>query len=186
MRWCEGKEEGEIVVGGDGQGGELNQLYGPMGLSFDDERNLYIADQSESENTNNITQSTRSQKGFLMAIISITIIVIFTKKAETTMNAIRPCSTVCCAAVYFTCIACLDDKFDNVPAYCYRHYAYNGTGPHHYFDAYGGCATHAAAAANDTGYGGRYIFNGTITLAGGISAPRYSGTGVYGSSVCKG
>ncbi|CAF4078687.1 unnamed protein product, partial [Adineta steineri] len=41
IRWCEGKEEGEIVVGGNGQG---NQLDGPRGLSFDDEGNLYVAD----------------------------------------------------------------------------------------------------------------------------------------------
>ncbi|CAF4143771.1 unnamed protein product, partial [Adineta steineri] len=34
-------EEGEIVVGGNGQG---NQLDGPRGLSFDDEGNLYVAD----------------------------------------------------------------------------------------------------------------------------------------------
>ncbi|CAF1185973.1 unnamed protein product [Adineta steineri] len=40
MRWCEGKEEGEIVVGGNGQ---ENQLNGPVGLSFDDERNLYVS-----------------------------------------------------------------------------------------------------------------------------------------------
>ncbi|CAF1353517.1 unnamed protein product [Adineta steineri] len=41
MRWCEEKEEGEIVVGGNDKG---NQLYGPAGLSFDDEGNLYVAD----------------------------------------------------------------------------------------------------------------------------------------------
>ena len=37
MRWCEGKDEGEIVVGG-------NQLSCPYGLSFDDEGNLYVVD----------------------------------------------------------------------------------------------------------------------------------------------
>ncbi|CAF1485971.1 unnamed protein product [Adineta steineri] len=41
MRWCEGKEEGEIVVGGNGEGDQLNR---PMGLSFDNETNLYVAD----------------------------------------------------------------------------------------------------------------------------------------------
>ncbi|CAF1353562.1 unnamed protein product [Adineta steineri] len=41
MRWCEEKEEGEILVGGNGKG---NQLNCPMGLSFDDEGNLYVAD----------------------------------------------------------------------------------------------------------------------------------------------
>ncbi|CAF1499630.1 unnamed protein product [Adineta steineri] len=44
MRWCEGKEEGETVVGGNGRGSELNQLNGPVGLSFDDEGNLYVVD----------------------------------------------------------------------------------------------------------------------------------------------
>ncbi|CAF1519137.1 unnamed protein product, partial [Adineta steineri] len=44
MRWCEGKKEGEIVVGGSGEGSQSNQLYGPCGLSFDDEGNIYVAD----------------------------------------------------------------------------------------------------------------------------------------------
>ncbi|CAF4416206.1 unnamed protein product, partial [Adineta steineri] len=44
MRWCEGKEEGEIVVGGNGKGSQSNQLSGPMSLSIDDEGNLYVAD----------------------------------------------------------------------------------------------------------------------------------------------
>ncbi|CAF1382034.1 unnamed protein product, partial [Adineta steineri] len=42
---CEGKEEGEIVVGGNGFGSQPNQLYSPADLSFDDEGNLYVADQ---------------------------------------------------------------------------------------------------------------------------------------------
>ncbi|CAF4242946.1 unnamed protein product [Adineta steineri] len=29
MGWCEGKEEGEIVVGENGGGSQSNQLYGP-------------------------------------------------------------------------------------------------------------------------------------------------------------
>ncbi|CAF0980315.1 unnamed protein product [Adineta steineri] len=41
MRWCEGKEEGEVVVGGNG---ERNQLNLPSSLSFDDEENLYVVD----------------------------------------------------------------------------------------------------------------------------------------------
>ncbi|CAF4189199.1 unnamed protein product, partial [Adineta steineri] len=45
MRWHEGKEEGEIVVGGNSkEGNQSNQLNGPLGISFDDERNLYVAD----------------------------------------------------------------------------------------------------------------------------------------------
>ncbi|CAF4397501.1 unnamed protein product, partial [Adineta steineri] len=41
MRWCEGQEEGEIVVGGNGQENRLNGL---VGLSFDDKGNLYVSD----------------------------------------------------------------------------------------------------------------------------------------------
>ncbi|CAF4190261.1 unnamed protein product, partial [Adineta steineri] len=33
-----------IVVGGNGQGNESNQLNYPTGLCFDDERNLYVGD----------------------------------------------------------------------------------------------------------------------------------------------
>ncbi|CAF4282212.1 unnamed protein product, partial [Adineta steineri] len=44
MRWCEGKEEGEIVVGGNGKGDQSNQLNSPSDLSFDDEGNLYVAE----------------------------------------------------------------------------------------------------------------------------------------------
>ncbi|CAF4384033.1 unnamed protein product, partial [Adineta steineri] len=44
MRWCEGDEEGEIVVGGNGWGNQSNQLKGPIGLSFDNEENLYVVD----------------------------------------------------------------------------------------------------------------------------------------------
>ncbi|CAF1459896.1 unnamed protein product [Adineta steineri] len=38
MRWCEGAKEGEIIVGGN----QSNQLKGPIGLSFDNEENLYV------------------------------------------------------------------------------------------------------------------------------------------------
>ncbi|CAF1498710.1 unnamed protein product, partial [Adineta steineri] len=41
MRWCKGKEEGEIVICGNG--GE-NQLNGTVDLCFDDEGNLYVGD----------------------------------------------------------------------------------------------------------------------------------------------
>ncbi|CAF3840839.1 unnamed protein product, partial [Adineta steineri] len=44
MRWCEGKDEGEVVVGGKSAGNQSNQLNHPFGLSFDDEGNLYVAD----------------------------------------------------------------------------------------------------------------------------------------------
>ncbi|CAF1332260.1 unnamed protein product [Adineta steineri] len=46
IRWREGKkeEDGEIVVGGNGEGSQSNQLNGPRGLSFDDRGNLYVAD----------------------------------------------------------------------------------------------------------------------------------------------
>ncbi|CAF0918853.1 unnamed protein product [Adineta steineri] len=44
MRWCEGDKEGELVVGGNGLGKQLNQLNFPTGLSFDNEGNLYVAD----------------------------------------------------------------------------------------------------------------------------------------------
>ncbi|CAF4303436.1 unnamed protein product, partial [Adineta steineri] len=45
MRWCEGNDEAEIVVGGNGNGNQSNQLNGPAGLSFDNEANLYVVDQ---------------------------------------------------------------------------------------------------------------------------------------------
>ncbi|CAF4258079.1 unnamed protein product, partial [Adineta steineri] len=44
IRWCEGKGEGEIVVGGNGKGHQSNQLSYPFDLSFDDEGNLYVVD----------------------------------------------------------------------------------------------------------------------------------------------
>ena len=40
MWWCEGDEEGEIIV----DGNEPNQLSSPRDLSFDDEGNLYVVD----------------------------------------------------------------------------------------------------------------------------------------------
>jgi hypothetical protein len=44
MCWCKGAKEGTIVVGGKEGGQQSNQFYGPIGLSFDQQRNLYIVD----------------------------------------------------------------------------------------------------------------------------------------------
>jgi hypothetical protein len=44
MRWREGDAEGEILVGGNRQGKEANQLNFPTDLSFDNQRNLYVVD----------------------------------------------------------------------------------------------------------------------------------------------
>ncbi len=44
MRWSKGATQGKIVVGGNGQGQQANQLSSPIGLSFDQEGNLYVVD----------------------------------------------------------------------------------------------------------------------------------------------
>ncbi|CAF3623870.1 unnamed protein product, partial [Rotaria sp. Silwood2] len=44
MCWLEGATKGSIVVGGNGYGNKLNQLFYPMGLSFDQQENLYVVD----------------------------------------------------------------------------------------------------------------------------------------------
>ncbi len=44
MRWVKGATEGSVIVGGNGGGGQSNQLSGPFGLSFDRHGNLYVAD----------------------------------------------------------------------------------------------------------------------------------------------
>ena len=44
MRWSEGDEEGEIIIGGNGKGEEMNQLAFPKGLAVDLQGNLYVAD----------------------------------------------------------------------------------------------------------------------------------------------
>ena len=44
MRWCADSREGNVIVGGNGQGQGKNQLHCPMSLSFDEENNLYVSD----------------------------------------------------------------------------------------------------------------------------------------------
>jgi hypothetical protein len=44
MRWVKGATQGSVVVGGNGGGGQANQLYYPIGLSFDRQNNLYVVD----------------------------------------------------------------------------------------------------------------------------------------------
>jgi len=44
MRWSKGATQGNVIVGGNGQGGQLNQLSWPAGLSLDLQGNLYVAD----------------------------------------------------------------------------------------------------------------------------------------------
>jgi hypothetical protein len=40
-----GATQGSVIVGGNGEGGQSNQLHWPVGLSFDRHGNLYVADQ---------------------------------------------------------------------------------------------------------------------------------------------
>jgi sugar lactone lactonase YvrE len=44
MCWSSGSKEGRVVVGGNGKGQGSNQLNSPIGLLFDRENNLYVAD----------------------------------------------------------------------------------------------------------------------------------------------
>jgi sugar lactone lactonase YvrE len=44
MRWMKGATQGNIIVGGIGQGEQSNQLNYPIGLSFDRHGNLYVVD----------------------------------------------------------------------------------------------------------------------------------------------
>jgi hypothetical protein len=44
MRWVKGAIQGSVIVGGNGRGGQSNQLSDPMGLSFDRHGNLYVVD----------------------------------------------------------------------------------------------------------------------------------------------
>jgi hypothetical protein len=44
MRWVKGAREGSVIVGGNGTGGQSNQLKRSIGLSFDRQGNLYVVD----------------------------------------------------------------------------------------------------------------------------------------------
>ncbi|CAF3458405.1 unnamed protein product [Rotaria socialis] len=45
MRWTQGdKKQGTVIVGGNGSGAGENKFSGPVGLSFDRQGNLYVAD----------------------------------------------------------------------------------------------------------------------------------------------
>ena len=44
MRWMKGATQGNIIVGGNGEGRQSNQLNWPFGLSFDRHGNLYVVD----------------------------------------------------------------------------------------------------------------------------------------------
>ena len=44
MHWSQGATQGSIIVGGNGQENQSNQLNSPIGLSFDEEDNLYVSD----------------------------------------------------------------------------------------------------------------------------------------------
>ncbi|CAF5138792.1 unnamed protein product, partial [Rotaria sp. Silwood1] len=46
MRWPKGATRGSIIVGANDYGTQSNQLYGPIGLSFDRHGNLYVVDHS--------------------------------------------------------------------------------------------------------------------------------------------
>ena len=44
MGWMEEGKEGNIIVGGNGEGEKSNQLNGAVGLSFDRQGNLYVVE----------------------------------------------------------------------------------------------------------------------------------------------
>jgi DNA-binding beta-propeller fold protein YncE len=44
MRWLKGATQGNVVAGGNGQGAQPTQFNAPLGLSFDRQGNLYVAD----------------------------------------------------------------------------------------------------------------------------------------------
>ncbi|CAF5087513.1 unnamed protein product, partial [Rotaria socialis] len=44
MRWVQGAKQGTLLVGGNSRGAEANQLGSPLGLSFDRQGNLYVAE----------------------------------------------------------------------------------------------------------------------------------------------
>ncbi|CAF5133618.1 unnamed protein product, partial [Rotaria sp. Silwood1] len=44
MRWPKGATQGSVIVGGNGDGTQSNQLHWPVGVSFDRHGNLYVVD----------------------------------------------------------------------------------------------------------------------------------------------
>jgi sugar lactone lactonase YvrE len=44
MGWFKGATQGSVIVGGNGEGGQSNQLNLPIGLSFDGHGNLYVVE----------------------------------------------------------------------------------------------------------------------------------------------
>jgi hypothetical protein len=44
MRWMKGATQGNIIVGGNVEGEQSNQLDRPVGLSFDRHGNLYVVE----------------------------------------------------------------------------------------------------------------------------------------------
>ncbi|CAF4737148.1 unnamed protein product, partial [Rotaria socialis] len=45
MRWPQGATQGSVIVGGNGEGAEADQFSTPIGVSFDQYGNLYVADE---------------------------------------------------------------------------------------------------------------------------------------------
>jgi sugar lactone lactonase YvrE len=46
VRWSPSAREGEVIVGRNGQGSQGNQLHWPSGISFDQDKNLYVVDRN--------------------------------------------------------------------------------------------------------------------------------------------
>lgn len=44
MCWLKGAKRGEVIVGGDGEGSQNNQLSRPASISIDNQGNLYVVD----------------------------------------------------------------------------------------------------------------------------------------------
>ncbi|CAF1434345.1 unnamed protein product, partial [Rotaria magnacalcarata] len=44
MRWTHGAKQGTVIVGGNGPGAGANQMNQPVGLSFDQHGNFYVAE----------------------------------------------------------------------------------------------------------------------------------------------
>ena len=44
MRWVNGAKEGEVIVGGNGEGAQSNQFNQPESISLDERGNLYVVD----------------------------------------------------------------------------------------------------------------------------------------------